>query len=89
MACEATDWSALVCACEKRGFQARRRYPLPARAFVIRFPNGDFEYDFTQRAVPTIGETLRRKNMLWLVTQITRELVQVVHVERVDAKKSM
>ena len=61
---------------------------MPARAFVIRYPSGDFEYDFTQRAVPSIGETLRRKGVLWLVTQITRELVEVVHVRRADAPKS-
>ena len=29
---------------------------MPARAFVIRFPNGDFEYDFTRRALPRIGD---------------------------------
>ena len=55
---------------------------------MIRFPNGDFEYSLTPRAVPSIGETLRRKGVLWLVTQITREVVEIVHVERVDAQKS-
>ena len=55
---------------------------------MIRFPNGDFEYDSTQREVPSIGETLRRKGAPWLVTKITRELVEVVHVKRVEAPKA-
>lgn len=61
---------------------------MPTKAFVIRFPNGDFEYDLTRRAVPSIGETLRRRGVVWLVTRITQEIVETVHVERVDARKS-
>ena len=30
---------------------------MPARAFVIRFPDGDFEYDVTRRVPPSVGET--------------------------------
>jgi hypothetical protein len=37
------------------------RCSVPAKAFVIRFPNGDFEYDFTRRTLPSIGGTIRRK----------------------------
>ena len=33
---------------------------MPARAFVIQFPDGDFEYDFTRGAAPSIGQTLRQ-----------------------------
>ena len=61
---------------------------MPAKAFVIRFPNGDFEYEVSRRAVPSIGETLRRKGVLWFVTRITQEIVEIVHVERVHALKS-
>lgn len=63
---------------------------LSAKAFVIRFPTGDFEYDLTVpgRALPAVGETLRRQGVLWLVTRITHENVEIVHVERVDARKS-
>ena len=57
---------------------------------MIRFPNGDFEYDLTVtgRALPAVGDTMRRRGVLWLVTRITYELVEIVHVERVDAQKS-
>jgi hypothetical protein len=61
---------------------------MPARAFVIRYPNGDFEYDFTRSPVPSIGDTIRRKRVLWLVTRITREVVDVVHVELAKARQS-
>jgi hypothetical protein len=70
------------------GLERTERCLIPARAFVIRFPNGDFEYDFTRSPVPSVGEKLRRKGVLWLVTQITHENVAVVHVERVDGRKS-
>ena len=63
---------------------------MPAKAFVIRYPNGDFEYDLTAtgRALPAVGEKLRRKGVLWLVTRITKDQPDTVHVERVDARKS-
>jgi hypothetical protein len=63
---------------------------MPGKAFVIRFPSGDFEYDLTVtgRALPAVGDTMRRRGVLWLVTRITQELVDVVHVERVDTRKA-
>ena len=61
-----------------------RRYAIPARAFVIRFPNGDFEYDFTRKPVPLVGDTLYRKQRLWRVSAITRDEVATVRVEAVD-----
>jgi hypothetical protein len=54
---------------------------MAARAFVIRFPNGDFEYDVTGRAIPSVGETLRRRGMLWRVIRRARNSVLEVHVE--------
>ena len=61
---------------------------MPASAFVIRFPNGDFEYDFTRRALPSIGETMRRNGLLWAVTRVTLDKVVTVHVEPVDAPET-
>lgn len=63
---------------------------MPGKAFVIRFPSGDFEYDLTVtgRALPTIGDTMRRQGVLWSVVRITPDRVDTVHVERVDAPKS-
>jgi hypothetical protein len=65
---------------------------MPARAFVIRFPNGDYEYDVAWRPTPRIGQTLRRRGALWSVARITQgaitqDGIDTVHVERVkDAK---
>jgi hypothetical protein len=63
---------------------------MPGKAFVIRFPSGDFEYDLTVtgRTLPAVGDTMRRKGVLWLVTRITQELVEVVHVERAETQKA-
>ena len=64
------------------------RCPIPARAFVIRFPNGDFEYDLSRRALPLVGDTMRKRGLLWSVTKITPKGrapdVATVHVQRVD-----
>jgi hypothetical protein len=65
---------------------------MPAKAFVIRFPNGDYEYELSRRAAPAIGETVRRKGVLWKVARITQgaitqDGIDTVHVEPVkDAK---
>jgi hypothetical protein len=39
---------------------------MPGKAFVIRFPSGDFEYDVTVtgRALSAVGDTMRRKGVL-------------------------
>jgi hypothetical protein len=58
---------------------------MAARAFVIVFPNGDYEYGVRQGAQPTIGDMIRRRGVLWSVTSITRGSVATMHVERVDA----
>jgi len=46
---------------------------MPARAFVIRFPNGDFEYDLTRRALPRIGDRFKRRRTLWQVTSSAQD----------------
>jgi hypothetical protein len=48
-------------------------------------PNGDYEYDVGRRAAPTIGDTVRRRGVLWSVTKITQDTVVTLHVERADA----
>jgi len=57
---------------------------MPARAFVIQFPDGDFEYDFTRGATPSIGQTLRRRGSLWSVTGVDGERVVTIHVVPTD-----
>jgi hypothetical protein len=65
----------------------RARCSIPAKAFVIRFPNGDFEYDVTRRVTPSIGETVRRGGILWSVTRVNSGAVPTVHVERVERER--
>ena len=55
------------------------------KTIVIQFPNGDVEYDLTRHTIPSQGETFRRNGVLWVVTRVEDE---VVHVERVDERKS-
>ena len=65
---------------------------MQAKAFVIRFPNGDYEYELSRRVAPAIGETVRRKGVLWKVARITQgaitqDGIDTVHVERVKDTK--
>jgi hypothetical protein len=57
---------------------------MAARAFVIIFPGGDYEYAVRRGAAPTIGDQIRRRGVLWSVANITRGTITTVHVERVD-----
>lgn len=52
---------------------------------MIRFPNGDYEYDLRRGAALTIGDTIRRRGVLWSVRTITPDFVPTLHVERVNA----
>jgi hypothetical protein len=62
------------------------RCVIPARAFVIRFPDGDFEYDLTRRERPAVGDTLRRRGSLWSVTRVTDGDVLTVHVDPAEVR---
>ena len=62
---------------------------MPSRAFVVRFPNGDFEYEVRSRDAPDVGETLRRRGALWKVMTLdTLQAVVTVNVEAVDERTS-
>jgi hypothetical protein len=62
---------------------------MPSRAFVVRFPNGDFEYQVRPGAAPEVGDTMRRRGALWRVTtRNSRDAVLTVHVEAVDERAS-
>ena len=58
---------------------------MPARAFVIRFPNGDFEYDFTRRLLPRTGDRLKRRGTLWRVTSSAQDGGEGIVVVRVSS----
>jgi hypothetical protein len=62
---------------------------MPAKALLIRYPDGDFEYDFTRRALPAIGETMRRKGERWRVTRITGDSVPTAFVERAEGTQHL
>jgi hypothetical protein len=62
------------------------RCPIPARSFVIRFPDGDFEYDLTRNDYPEVGDTLRRRGSLWSVTGIEGDVQFTVHVAPADGE---
>ena len=82
------------CQClARRDWWARQRRRLercviPARAFIIRFPNGDFEYDFSRLAAPQPGEILRRQGVLWSVVQVKDDVVKEIHVARAPEEKA-
>jgi len=55
-------------------------------AFVVRFPDGGYEYRTTPGAMPLLGEKLTIRGEVWSVTQIRRDRVVSVNVERVERK---
>ena len=62
---------------------------MPLKAFVVRFPNGDFEYDVRSRGAPEVGEAMRRRGVLWKVTtRDAQDAVVTIHVEAVDERTS-
>ena len=62
---------------------------MPSMAFVVRFPNGDFEYEVGSRDAPEVGETMRRRGALWKVmTRDVQDAVLTIHVEAVGKRAS-
>jgi hypothetical protein len=57
---------------------------MAAKAFVIMFPGGDFEYGVNGGRFPSIGDTLRLRGELWAVTRIVRDGADTVFVQRVE-----
>ena len=57
---------------------------MPAKALLIRYPDGDFEYDFTRQDLPAIGDTVQRKGARWRVTRLVGGGVLTAYVERVE-----
>jgi hypothetical protein len=56
---------------------------------LIRYPDGDFEYDFTRQALPAIGDTVKRKGERWRVTRLgLGNRVLTAYVERVEQTQS-
>jgi hypothetical protein len=56
--------------------------------FVIRFPDGDYEYTATQRPVPHVGETIHRRGVTWLVvTRVVQDGASMIYVERAEEQQ--
>ena len=51
---------------------------------MIRFPSGDYEYVATPNTVPSVGTTIHRRGVAWLVTRVVRDGTSTVYVERAD-----
>jgi hypothetical protein len=52
--------------------------------FVIRFPNGDFEYAATTRAVPSVGDSMYRNGTVWVVDRVVHDGASTVYVKRAE-----
>lgn len=77
---------ALVCVWGIGELQADGRCPCPQERSD---PLPERRPQATSLRVPSFDRrNLRRKGVLWLVTQITHETVEIVHGERVEARKS-
>lgn len=62
---------------------------MPTTGFMIRFPDGDYEYDMRRRDAPVVGETLHRLGVLWKVRKRTaRDGLVTIDVEPVDGVRS-
>jgi hypothetical protein len=60
---------------------------MPAKAFVIRFPDGDFEYDMRRASAPVVGDTIKRKGTVWTVTRVTGRRPVTIHVGPTEGAK--
>lgn len=65
---------------------------MPAKAFIIQFPNGDFEYVMRRRPLPSVGEEIRHGGSQWYVTRTVDDdtptvfVVPVEEAERLHSK---
>ena len=55
--------------------------------FVIRFPNGDFEYAATPSPMPSVGDSIRRNGAVWVVTRVMQDGAPTVFVEQADDER--
>jgi hypothetical protein len=55
--------------------------------FVIRFPNGDFEYAATPSPMPSVGDSIHRNGTVWRVTGVMHDGAPTVFVEHADEER--
>ena len=56
--------------------------------YVIRFPDGDFQYAATDRRMPSVGDTIHRMGADWVVTRVVHDGASTVYVERAEEELS-
>ena len=52
--------------------------------FVIRFPDGGFEYTATYRPLPAEGETIHCRGIAWVVVRVVKDGASTVYVEQAE-----
>jgi len=54
--------------------------PLLNNAVVIRFPDGDYEYDLSPSFAPAVGKTIKRKGAWWTIMEIVESTPVTVYI---------
>jgi hypothetical protein len=54
--------------------------PLLNSAVVIRFPDGDYEYDLSPSFSPAVGKTIKRKGAWWTITEMVESTPVTVYI---------
>jgi hypothetical protein len=49
-------------------------------SYVIRFPDGDYEYVVSPTSAPRVGEKIERKRVVWTVTDVVENKPATVYV---------
>ena len=57
---------------------------MPAKAFVIQFPDGDHEYVMRRRPLPSVGDQIRHGGSVWTVARTVNDDVPTVFVVPVE-----
>jgi hypothetical protein len=53
---------------------------MDASAYVIRFPDGDYEYVVSSASAPAVGTKIERKQAVWKVTEVVSSKPATVYV---------
>jgi hypothetical protein len=54
-------------------------------AYVIRFPDGDYEYVVSPASAPAVGTNIERKHAVWKVTEVVSSTPATVYVAPVPS----
>jgi len=54
-------------------------------AYVIRFPDGDYEYVVSPESAPAVGTRIERRQAVWKVTEVVESKPATVYVAPVPS----